>query len=297
MDLFQSMGVFKRVAEIGSFTKVADELGVSQSSISKQVSALEQRLGTKLMNRSTRRLKLSEAGAEYYDRCCAILSDLEETETLISGTQSVIAGRLRINVPDTFGRKRVLPEVWDFLERYPEVELDLIMDDRRVDLVKEGIDVAIRSASWFDPSVVTRKLCDIPRLLVASPDYLERSGYPKSIGDLKNHHCIIYSLAPTGRTWSFSDAEQLRKQRVSGRVRVSSPEAATDAAEKGFGITLSPEWLVREAVVTGRLVVVLQDCQPTPFEVHAVFPERRFIPARVRRFVDYLHSRLGGERD
>lgn len=280
--------VFKRVAELESFTKVANELGISQSSVSKHVSALEGRLGVKLMNRSTRRLRLTEVGSEYYQRCLAILGDIEEAESAVTNRHSEVSGPVRISAPDTFGRIRVLPLLWDFLAKYPKVELDLLLDDRRADIVKEGIDLAIRSGISFDPTWITRKLCDIKRVLVASPKYLSQFGSPLSIDDLRRHDCIIYSLASTGQIWDFQDT----KVRVRGRVRVSSPEAAVMAAQNGLGITLSPEWLVRDQVDCGMLETVLANCVPVPFEVHAVFPERRFISARVRCVLEHLDRNL-----
>ena len=292
MDVLQSMLVFKRVAEINSFTKVAAELDVSQSSISKHVSALESRLGVKLLNRTTRHLKLSDAGQEYYERCCSILADIEETESLISAGQSNVAGQLKISVPDTLGRHRILPFVWSFLDRFPNIGIDIMMDDRRVDLVQEGIDVAIRSGGVFDPTLITRKLCDIPRVLVASPSYLALHGVPNLLSDIKHHQCIIYSASPSGQTWGFTVADGIKNIQVRGRVKVNSPEASILAAQNGFGISLSPIWLSEPMIVEGTLVPVLEHCPPVPFEVHAVFPERRFIPARVRCFVDYLHRQL-----
>ncbi|MDH3741922.1 MAG: LysR family transcriptional regulator [Hyphomicrobiales bacterium] len=288
MNVLESMRVFQRVAELESFTKVANETGTSQSSVSKHVSALERRLGAKLMNRSTRRLRLTDAGSEYYQRCLAILGDIEEAESAVANRHSEISGPIRISAPDTFGRFRVMPLLWDFLARYPKVELDISLDDKRADIVKEGVDLAIRSAISFDPTWITRKLCDVKRVLVASPKYLNQFGSPVSIEDLKRHDCIIYSLASTGQIWDFQDT----KIRVRGRVRVSSPEAATMAAQNGFGITLSPEWLVRGQVDAGLLVPVLTDCVPVPFEVHAVLPERRFISARVRYILEHLDRNL-----
>ena len=292
MDVLHSMLVFKRVAEINSFTKVAVELDISQSSVSKHVSALESRLGVKLLNRTTRHLKLSDAGQEYYERCRSILTDIEETESLISAGQSKIAGQLRISVPDTFGRHRILPLIWSFLDRYPDVEIDIMMDDRRVDLVQEGIDVAIRSGGVFDPTLITRRLCDIPRVLVASPVYLALHGVPRSLTDLRRHQCIIYSGSPSGQTWGFVVPEGIKNIQVRGRIKVNSPEASILAAQNGFGISLSPNWLSEPMIAEGTLTPLLEQCPPVPFEVHAVFPERSFIPARVRSFVEYLHRQL-----
>jgi len=292
MDLFQAMKIFKRIAEIESFTKVADELGISQSSISKSVSALEGRLGVTLLNRSTRRLKLSDAGREYYERCRSILSDLEDTESSLAAGQSAIAGQIRVSVPDTLGRLRILPHIWNFLKRHPDVEMDILMEDRRVDLVQEGIDVAIRSADHFDPALITRKLCDIPRVLVASPAYLRQHGSPRAIDEIKTHDCIIYSLSPSGQTWGFVTPDGVKNLRVRGRVKVSSPEVALQAAQNGFGLSISPEWLAAAALTEGTLLPVLGASPPTSFAVHAVFPERRFIPARVRCFIDHLHKQL-----
>lgn len=292
MDIFQSMTVFVRVAETESFTRTAEDLGTTQSSVSKTVSALEKRLGVKLINRSTRRMQLTDAGISYHQRARSLLQDVAEMEAGITDSEADFSGTIRIAVPNTFGRYRILPQLWSFLEQHPNLDLDILIEDRRIDLLREGVDVAIRSAGSFDPTAVTRKLCDIERVLVASPDYLESAKAPSSIEELKQHQCIIYSLAPSGKSWGFGTGREKRSVRVTGRVRVNSPEAAVEAAINGFGITLSPLWLVEGPIAKGKLVQILAAETPEPFEVHAIYPERRFIPQRVKALVEHIRGGL-----
>jgi DNA-binding transcriptional LysR family regulator len=292
VDVFQSMSVFVRVAETQSFTRTAEEFGLTQSSVSKAVSNLEKRLGTKLINRSTRRMRLTEAGTSYHQRARSLLLDVAEMEADVSDTEADISGTIRVAVPDTFGRYRVLPRLWEFLAEHPDLELDILIEDRMIDLLRDGVDVAIRSGSSFDPTMVTRNLASIERVLVASPNYIKANSEPASTEELKQHQCVIYSLAPSGKNWTFVSGKAKKNIRVTGRVRVSSPEAAVEAALGGFGITLSPLWLVEDHIRSGELVQVLSSCSPEPFEVHAIFPERRFIPKRVKALVEFIRASL-----
>ncbi|CTQ51524.1 D-malate degradation protein R [Roseibium album] len=292
MDVFQSMSVFVRVAETESFTRTAEELGITQSSVSKTISNLEKRLGTKLINRSTRRMRLTDAGASYHQRARSLLLDVAEMEADVSDAKAAISGTIKIAVPDTFGRYRILPKLWEFLAEHPDLDLDILIEDRRIDLLRDGVDVAIRSGSSFDPTMVTRKLASIERVLVASPNYIKANSVPSSIEDLKQHQCVLYSLVPSGKNWTFVSGKEKRNIRVTGRVRVSSPEAAVEAALDGFGITLSPLWLVEDHIRSGELVPVMPSSSPEPFEVHAIFPERRFIPKRVKALVEFIRASL-----
>lgn len=292
MDLFQTMKIFVRVAETESFTRTAEELGLTQSSVSKAVSRLESRLGVKLLQRSTRRMKLTEAGVSYFQRAKALLFDVTEMEADVMGSEEGMSGTIRIAVPETFGRHRVLPCLWNFLDKHPALELDILIEDRRIDLLREGVDVAIRSTDQFDQTQVTRKLAAIERVLVVSPDYSSKTGIPTSIEELHQHQCIIYSLAPSGRNWSFLDGKERQSVRVTGRIGVSSPEAAVAAALWGLGITLSPLWLVERHIRQGDLVRILPDSTPEPFEVHAIYPERKFIPQRVKALVEHIRAHI-----
>jgi len=287
----QSMAVFRRVAEAGSFSAVARETGLSQSTVSKHVAALEQRLGTKLLNRSTRQLNLTEAGTEYYHYCVRILNDFQEAEASVGKGKIVPTGTLRLSSTATFGRKFIIPRLADFLDRYPDINIDYLMEDRYIDLVKEGVDLAIRVGPLEDSSLIARKIGTSRRVVVASSAYLIKHGLPKTPSDLQQHECLTYSLLKSPNDWFFSSAQHGDESvRVSGRFRASSNDALIDAAVAGLGIATTCDWHVEEHVRQGRLTLLLKDYRLTPYDINAVYPERRFVPQKVKRFIDYLRK-------
>lgn len=288
MNTLLAMSVFRRVAETGHFSAVAREMGISQPSVSKHIAALETRLKTRLFNRSTRQLALTDAGTQYYERCASVLDELADIEDNLRHEQSRPTGTLRINTPVSFGQLHVVPLLWEFLNQYPDLKIDLLMDDHYVDLIKEGIDLAIRLGPLDDSNLIARKIGDTARVIVASPDYLTTHGRPKILSDLKNHNCIIYSLLTTGNVWHFTGPSGKEKIRVDGRFSANTPEAIREAVLAGFGIAVSPSWLISDCVEQGRLTKILQNYTPTPMEIHAIYPERRFVPAKVRFFIDHL---------
>lgn len=289
MDIVQAMSLFRRVAESGSFSVAAKESRLSQPTVSKCVSALEKHLGVKLISRSTRQLVLTDAGRQYYAQCVHLLDELAETEAGLRRQQSSPAGLLRVNIPIVFGRLEILPRLWSFLERYPELRMELIMEDRAIDLVKEGVDLAIRVGRLNDDAMfVAQKIGDSPRVTVASPDYLARRGEPLTLRDLARHDCIVYSLLRTGNEWHFTGPRGKETVRVQGRFTANNPDAIREAAAAGAGIAVTPHWLVAEALRQGRLVAILGDYAPTPFEINAIYPQRRFVPAAVRCFIEHL---------
>lgn len=290
MNLLLSMSVFRRVAEAGSFSTVARETDTSQPTVSKHVAALEKHLGIKLISRSTRQLNLTEAGKQYYEQCTRILDELAETEADLRQQHTLPTGTLRVNVPVTFGRLEIVPRLWEFLARYPDLNVELIMDDHQIDLVKEGVDMAIRVGVLADSSMIARKIGDSPRVTVASPDYLAIHGEPQTLQDLKQHDCIVYTLLSTRNTWHFTGPRGKETIRVRGRFTTNNPDAIREAALAGTGIAVTPTWLIGNCVEQGKLKILLQDYVPTPFEIHAVYPERRFVPAKVRSFIDYLRE-------
>lgn len=292
MDLITSMSIFKRVVETGSFSAVARETGLSQPTVSKHVAELENRLGTKLLNRSTRQLSLTEAGKEYYDRCSELLSDLEELESSVGQSRSEPTGTLRVNIPVTFGRMYLLPILWEFMSQYPDLKIDLVMDDGYVDLVKDGVDLAIRVGPLPDSSLIARKIGDSPRVTVASPDYLAEHGEPKTLTDLEDHSCIVYTFLTTRNEWHFNGASGEEKLRVHGDFSASSPDAIREAVVAGVGIAVTPLWLVHDALTQGKVKEILTDYDPTPLEIHAVYPDRRFVPRRVGLFIDHLKTSM-----
>ncbi|HAJ92083.1 MAG TPA: LysR family transcriptional regulator, partial [Gammaproteobacteria bacterium] len=248
MDTFVSMSVFRSVVEAGSFSAVSRAMGLSQPSVSKHVAALEKRLGTRLLNRSTRQLKLTEAGQEHYEHCVRILEDLAESESSVGTGKSQPIGTLRISTPTAFGRLQVLPHLWKFLAEYPELKVDVLMDDHNIDLVKEGIDVVLRMGPMANSSLIAQKIGDFPRVIVASPGYLATRGEPKVLADLKNHECLVFTLLATRNEWHFTGKKGAEKVRVNGRFSTNSPDAIRDAALADMGIAVVPLWLIEECV-------------------------------------------------
>jgi len=292
MDILISMSVFRRVAEMGSFSEVAREMELSQPTVSKHVAALESRLTVKLLNRSTRSLSLTDVGKHYYDRCVHILDELHETESTLRSQQSQPTGTLRINTPVTYGELNIVPHLWQFLLEYPDLKIDLIMDDHYVDLVKEGVDMAIRVGPMTDSSLISRKIGASPRVTVASPGYLKTYGEPDTLQDLKKHNCIVYMLLTTLNEWHFTGPDGGESIRVNGRFSVNNPRIMRQAVLAGQGIAVTPMWLIGESIEAGHVKVILDEYVPTPLEIHAVYPDRRFVPAKVSCFIDFIKSKL-----
>jgi DNA-binding transcriptional LysR family regulator len=293
MDVMQSMAVFRRVVEAKNFSAVARETNMSQSTVSKHIAALEERLGTKLLNRSTRSLKLTEAGKEYYHHCIRILNDFQEAEASIGKGKIKPTGTLRISTSAAFGRTFILPCLDEFFEKYPDIIVDLLFDDDYVDLVKEGIDLAIRIGPLSDSTLIARKIGISPRIVVASPDYLVKHGRPKKPGDLIKHNCLLYSLQKTPDLWYFNSMQEGDESvRVNGRFKASSHEAICDATIAGLGISIICEWYTTEYIKNGRLKIILPDFKPTTYDIHVVYPERRFVPQKVKSMIDFLADKV-----
>ena len=289
MDVMSSMAVFRRVVEAKNFSAVARETNMSQSTVSKHIAALEERLGTKLLNRSTRSLKLTEAGKEYYHHCIRILNDFQEAEASIGKGKIKPTGTLRISTSAAFGRICMLPYLDRFFSTYPDINLDLLFDDDYVDLVKQGIDLAIRIGPLADSSLIARKIGSSPRVVVASPEYLVKHGRPKKPADLIKHNCLLYSLQKAPDLWYFNSAQEGDESvRVSGRLKASSPDAICDATIDGLGISVLCEWYVRKHIKEGRLKIILQDYHPTAHDINAVYQERKFVPQKVKRMIEFL---------
>jgi len=293
MDVMSSMAVFRRVVEAKNFSAVARETNMSQSTVSKHIAALEERLGTKLLNRSTRSLKLTEAGKEYYHHCIRILNDFQEAEASIGKGKIKPTGTLRISTSGAFGRTCMVPYLEEFFSTYPDINLDLVFDDEYVDLVKQGIDLAIRLGPLADSTLIARKIGTSPRVVVASTEYLVKHGRPKKPADLIKHNCLLYSLQKAPDLWYFNSAQEGDESvRVSGRLKASSPDAICDAAVEGLGIAVLCEWYARKYINNGRLNAILQDYHPTAYDINAVYPERKFVPQKVKRMIEFLAEKV-----
>ena len=295
MEPLDAMAVFARVVEAESFSGAARALGLSKSAISKQISRLEDRLGLRLLNRTTRRLSLTEAGAAFYPGCQRVVAEAEAAEQAVTHLASAPRGRLRVNAPMSFGVRHIGPALPEFLRRYPELAVDLTLNDRVVDLVEEGFDVGLRIAPLADSSLIVRRLAPNRSVLLAAPIYLQARGTPHDLGDLEDHACLIYSYQAMGEAWRLTGPEGERRIKVSGPLRVNNGDAILAAAVGGLGIALLPCFICSEDLRAGRLVRVLPDWEATADNaVSAVYPAARHLSPKVRAFVDFLAERFGG---
>ena len=288
MDLLQVMRVFARVAETSSFSGVARELGMSQPTVSKHIAALEEHLGARLVSRTTRKLTLTEDGRLFYEHCRHIDEAVTEAEAAIGRRRLAPAGLVRIGAPVAFGRLHVAPRLRRLLDRYPELRVELVMSDGFVDLVEQGIDLAIRVGELQDPNLVARRIGTTVRVTVAAPDYFERHGVPETPYDLVHHNCIVYTPLATGNEWHFEGRDGPIRVRVHGNYRANNSEAVREGVIAGIGIAVSPIWLFRDEIKKRLVRVVLRDYEPKRLPIHAVYPTRRFVPAKVRAVIDFL---------
>lgn len=294
MDQLNAMRTFVRVVQSGSFSAAAREQNSSQATVSKKIAALENRLGVKLIARTSREQSLTQAGAEYHEYCVAMLTELEEVEARVRSRTTTPQGLLRIAVAVPLGRLVLAPLIVEFLAENPDMQVDLSVDERHVDLVAEGIDIAIRARALEDSTLIARPLFENPLLLLASPDYLKRNGEPRTPADLKNHDCIVYTLMKSLNNWHFSRGDTETTVAVSGPCRSSSSETNLQMALSGAGIVHAPMWMVREYLQQGRLVQVLKDYRAPNIPINIVYPQNRHVPLKVRCFVDFLREKLDG---
>ena len=295
MDRLTEMEAFVRVVELGGFTEAAKKMGVSKSAISKHVAALEARLGARLLNRTTRRVNPTEIGLAYYDRASRVLSDAVEADAMASSMQASPKGELRVSGPLSFGVRHLAPAVAAFLNEYPEVSARVTLDDRFVELVAEGYDLAIRVGALPDSSLMAKKLGESAMTLIAAPRYLERRGLPATVDALAEHDLLHYSNLSSGNVWKLRGAHGEEKQlRATGRLTFNNGDALLRAAEDGLGVALSPAFISAEALRAGHVVEILQDARPEPVGVWAVYPSGRFLQPKLRVFIDFLAERFKG---
>ena len=303
MDRLTSMAVFKRAVELGSFAAAARQLGMSPEMAGNHVRALEARLGVRLLNRSTRRLHLTEPGNLYYERCRKILADIEETEAQANSLQASPRGLLRIAVPVTFGVRHIAPAVSEYMTRYQEVTFDVAVSDRFVNLIEEGFDLAIRIGQLVDSGLVARKLTSAQLVVCASPAYLLRAGSPETPADLASHACLTYAETRDPNLWHFTGpAGRTETVHVTGPLVATNAGFVHEIALAGHGVLLGPSFSFTDDIAAGRLVPLLQGWRSTrELSVHAVYPHRSLLSAKVRGFVELLVERLGsateGEKD
>ncbi|MET4807064.1 LysR family transcriptional regulator [Limibacillus sp. MBR-115] len=296
LDRLTEMAVFAAVVDEGSFTGAARALDQSKAVVSKRVASLENALGLRLLNRSTRRLSMTEAGEALYARCRTILDEAEQAEATLRPLAEAPRGLLRLDVPASFGVRQIAPLLPAFMHRYPEISIDLTLNDQMINLVESAIDLAIRIGELDDSSLVSRRLAPSRRYLCASPDYLRRRTLPEDPRDLRDHHCLLYRYQASGERWKFRNAKGERRQvTVSGRLRANHGEALLQACEAGLGIGLLPSFMAGTALRQGRLLPILCDWQDeADTAVHAVYPAARNLSPKVRVFIDFLAARFGG---
>jgi len=289
MDRVQALRLFTRVVDLGSFSKAATELGIGQPAATKQVARMEQDLGARLLHRSTHGVTPTEVGALYYEKCKLIVHHDEEARSLATLTQSQVQGALRISTSIAFGRRVLTPMVMGFMQTHPRVRVDLSFDDRYVNLVEQGVDVAIRMGRLADSSLGATYLGVSPWVAVASPDYLRMHGVPRKPDELKSHDALVYSTAQGDAIWHFTGTrERALAIPVNGRLRSNNLSALLKAARSGFGVAVLPYYVAGESLRSGEIVAILGDWRIPSQEIHAVYPSPRMVPAKVEELVSWL---------
>ena len=296
MDRMVGMTVFTKVVGTGSFSAAARELQLSQASVTKQIKELESWLGARLLNRTTRRLSLTEVGAGFYERSMRILEAMEEARNAAGALQTVPRGRLRINAPVSFGLLHLAPVVTEFLERYPDVSVEMLVNDRVVDLLEGKFDVGVRIGRLRDSSLIARRIAPIRLVVCAAPKYLAQHRAPQAPEDLASHNCLEYTYFESRGEWRLLDSKGAEVVvPVSGRYLANNADVLRSTAIAGGGIILIPTFLVGEDLRSGRLVRLLPDYPPPEQALYALYPPGRHLSAKVRSFVDFLVARFGGE--
>lgn len=288
MDRFQAMATFIRVVDTGSFSAAARQLNVGQPAVSKIVAQLEARLQTSLLTRSTHGLSPTEAGQRFYERARAALQEADEAELAARGAGKGLSGKLRISAATTFARLHVIPQLPCFLEQHPELDVDVILDDRVIDLIAEGVDVSLRMGNLPDSTAVARKLASSPRSVIATPGYLAKKGEPQTPAELAEHDAILYTPQPS--LWSFTREGAVISISVSGRIRVSAAEGQRAAVLGHMGLCIASDWMFAEELESGVVRKVLTAWQLPPIDLWAVFPNGRLASAKARQFAGFVET-------
>ena len=298
MEEFGAIPVFVAVVENGGFSAAARGLGVSKSAVSKRINRLEAHLGVRLLYRTTRKLSLTEAGERYFEHAVEAMKFADQAEAAVTELQGEPQGKLRISSPMSFGRLHVAPMIPQLMQRYPKLHIDLVMDDRRVDLVAAGFDVAIRSHSGTipDSTMIARQLAPLRQVLCASPGYLERHGLPATPAELSGHNCVLYSYSRDTNEWTLSREGVPASVQVSGNYQVNNSEALLEAIREGIGIGRLPTFVAGPDLKSGRLVKLFESYRIPDQEFYAVFPQREYLPAKVRAFLDFAIEYFGGDQ-
>lgn len=294
MDKLEAMRSFVGVVSHEGFSAAAREMGLSRSAVSKHVLDLEAALGVQLLNRTTRQVSPTEAGLVYYERARAILAELEAADITVSRQQDEPRGLLRLNAPMSFGTLHLGPALADFMANYPELQVQMTLNDRFVDPVAEGFDMTVRIAELSDSTLVARRIAPAHRVICATPEYLARRGTPQTPEDLRQHDCLHYGNLATGMQWKLTGEDGDHWVAVKARLCANNGEVLRAAALKGLGIALLPTFEVGMDLQEGRLAAVLDDFHAPPVNVYALYPPGRYLSAKVRLLIDFLVERFGG---
>ena len=297
MNRLDAMHIFVRIAELGSFTAVAEQMGLARSVVTRQIAALESHLGVKLMVRNTRRLSLTSAGSAYLEKCKVVLDLIEAAEASVMEERLTPRGNIRIGVPLSFGLKKLTPILLEFSERYPDINLEIVFDDNQMNLIEEGIDLSIRIATQLAPGDIVRKLGSCRLFTVASPDYLKQHGRPNHPSELTNHECLGYTLTANGMSWGFMVEGHLETFYIRSRIKANNGDALTEAAARGLGITRQPDFIVDDYLATGQVETILNEFNAAVLGIYAILSSNRYVPHRVRVLLDFLANRLSENKN
>ncbi len=293
MDKLEAMNALVKVVASGSYAEAARRLGLTRSAVSKGVMELEQMLGARLLDRTTRRVTPTEAGLAYYERCISILAQIEETEAQVSRLHDEPKGILKVNAPMTFGTLYLGKAIADFMIRYGDLKVELTLTDRFIDPLEEGADITVRIGALVDSSLIARRIAPARLVLVASPAYLQKHGTPQMPADLINHRCLSYGHTTSMQRWHLTEKGQPISVSIGSCMSSNNGDALRDAAVRGIGITSLPTFIVGEDISAGRLQVVLPDNRPADLTIHALYAPNRYLAAKTRVFIDFLIERFG----
>lgn len=294
MDVLAAMGVFVRVVDQKSFSLAATELGISSSSVSKQVSHLEQHVGARLLQRTTRRISVTEVGAAYYEKCVRILEDVEEAENLVSQLQGQPRGVLRISCNMTFGQMQLSKAIPEFMALYPDIKVDVSLDDRAPDMVHEGFDLAIRIADpqLPDSSLIAREIGKIPMFICASPQYLQQHGQPACLDDLKQHNCLVFVHAANANVWSLEEDGSLNTVQVEGDMKANNSLVVRSSVLAHRGIGNLALFVISRFLESGEIQLVFPEHEPEELSIFAVYPDRKYTSPKVSAFIEFFRDWL-----
>jgi len=293
MDTLDGMRTFVAVVTEGSFSKAAEKLDRSPQLVSKYIAQLESRLGVRLLNRSTRRLSITEPGRAYFDRCRLIVADVDDLEMAVGDLSAAVRGMLKINAPMSFGMHHLTPAIAEFQDQHADLGVELVLDDRVVDVVSEGFDLAIRITELDESSLVARRLAPVKLVVCGSPAYLEQRGRPVKPSNLADHDCLGYTYWSGRNDWRFESADGIESVPVSGRFSANNGDALRTAALAGHGLVMQPTFIVGDDLRAGRLVQVLPEYSIGALNVYAIYAHRQFLSNKVRAFVDFLGAYFG----